>query len=186
MRARLGRLTCAAALVAMLLPARADAAVPRYRHQPLYTRHSPKPRAVRGKNVVERHVVILLRRPGPVGRMGRLLYPANRPPVVIVSWPTTTTTTAVLTDATSVHTADWACIRFHESGSPEGDYTIVGDALGAYQFQEETWQMLGYAGEPQDAPPWEQDQAALRLYAWDEEHTGNPWSAWSTAPLCGL
>jgi hypothetical protein len=46
--------------------------------------------------------------------------------------------------------------------------------------------MLGYTGFPNRAPASEQDQAALRLWHWDLVHTGNPWSAWQTAPLCGL
>jgi hypothetical protein len=31
-----------------------------------------------------------------------------------------------------------------------------------------------------------QDQAALALYHWDLIHTYSPWSAWETAPMCGL
>ncbi len=87
------------------------------------------------------------------------------------------------TDATSTHTRDWACIRWHES---RGNYRVVGDQYGAYQFTLRTWHMLGYRGPPNLAPPREQDQAALRLWHWDLAHTGNPWSAWQTAPLCGL
>ncbi len=87
------------------------------------------------------------------------------------------------TDATSTHTRDWACIRWYES---RGNYRVVGDQYGAYQFTLRTWHMLGYRGLPNLAPPREQDQAALRLWHWDLAHTGNPWSAWQTAPLCGL
>jgi hypothetical protein len=31
-----------------------------------------------------------------------------------------------------------------------------------------------------------QDEFALKLYAWDARYTYSPWSAWETAPLCGL
>lgn len=87
------------------------------------------------------------------------------------------------TDATSTHTRDWACIRWYES---RDNYRSVGDQYGAYQFTLGTWRMLGYKGFPNRASAHEQNQAALRLWHWDLVHTGNPWSAWQTAPLCGL
>ena len=57
---------------------------------------------------------------------------------------------------------------------------------GAYQFNLGTWQALGFPGVPNTSPPWMQDKAALALYAYDLKATGNPWSAWQTAPMCGL
>jgi hypothetical protein len=87
------------------------------------------------------------------------------------------------TDALSVRTRDWRCIRWYES---RDNYGAVGDQYGAYQFSLATWRMLGYRGMPNLAPRWEQDQAALRLYHWDAVHIGNPWSGWETAVLCGL
>ena len=69
----------------------------------------------------------------------------------------------------------FACIRQLESGnnysSPTG---------GAYQFQDPTWQSLGYSGSAQDHPPADQDDAARRLQA------RSGWGQWSTASLCGL
>jgi len=118
--------------------------------------------------------------------------------IAVTGWtvvlPTTTTTTTTLpvasvsrpaTDATSTDTADWACIREHESGD---DYQAGGDEPqgGAYQFSVTTWQGLGFAGVPNDNSPAVQDAAALALYAWDLKYTGNPWYAWQTAPACGL
>ena len=85
----------------------------------------------------------------------------------------------------STNTLDWDCIAAHESG---GSYTIGGAEPygGKYQFSLETWQALGFPGVPNTSPPWMQDQAALKLWAWDLRYTGNPWSAWETAPMCGL
>jgi peptidoglycan hydrolase CwlO-like protein len=69
----------------------------------------------------------------------------------------------------------FACIRQLESGnnysSPSG---------GAYQFLDETWQGLGYAGAAEDHPPAVQDEAARKLQA------QRGWGQWSVAPLCGL
>jgi hypothetical protein len=90
-----------------------------------------------------------------------------------------------MTDATSTETADWACIREHESGD---DYQSGGlePYGGAYQFSVTTWRGLGFAGVPNKASSAVQDAAALALYAWDLRVTGNPWYAWQTAPACGL
>ena len=68
----------------------------------------------------------------------------------------------------------FACIRQLESGnnykSPSG---------GAYQFQDATWQSLGYSGAAEDHPPHVQDEAARKLQARDG------WSPWTVAPMCG-
>lgn len=66
------------------------------------------------------------------------------------------------------------CIRQLESGNRYGS---VGG--GAYQFQDATWQSLGYSGTARDASPEMQDEAARRLQARDG------WRPWTTAPLCG-
>ncbi len=69
----------------------------------------------------------------------------------------------------------FACIRQLESGnnysSPSG---------GAYQFQDPTWQSLGYTGAAEDHPPATQDEGARKLQA------RSGWGQWSVAPLCGL
>lgn len=70
--------------------------------------------------------------------------------------------------------ATFACIRQLESGN---NYSSPGG--GAYQFQDATWQSLGYTGSAQDAPPAVQDEAARKLQARDG------WRPWTTAPLCG-
>jgi len=70
--------------------------------------------------------------------------------------------------------ATFACIRQLESGN---NYSSPGG--GAYQFQDATWQSLGYKGSAQDAPPAVQDEAARKLQARDG------WRPWTTAPLCG-
>ena len=69
----------------------------------------------------------------------------------------------------------FACIRQLESG---GNYRDPGG--GAYQFQDATWQSLGYSGSAEDAPPAVQDEAARKLQARDG------WDPWTVAPLCGL
>jgi Transglycosylase-like domain/Putative peptidoglycan binding domain len=51
-----------------------------------------------------------------------------------------------------------------ESG---GDPTAVssgGRYRGKYQFSVSTWQAMGGAGDPADAPEWLQDRLALKLY----------------------
>ena len=153
-----------------------------------------------------RAVTPLLRRmlpgtPGPEWLGVRVhALPASHLPVVgstasaAKSTPATVPSTATtispapstpVTDATSTNTADWNCIAAHESG---GSYTIGGAEPygGKYQFSLETWRALGFPGVPNTSPPWMQDQAALKLWAWDLKYTGNPWSAWQTAPACHL
>ncbi len=64
-----------------------------------------------------------------------------------------------------------AALRSCESG---GDYTAdTGNGYyGAYQFALASWQGLGYAGYPSEAPPAIQDEAVVRLYA------TSGWNAW--------
>jgi hypothetical protein len=79
-------------------------------------------------------------------------------------------------DATSTNTADWACIRQHESGD---DYA-VGNG-GAYQFELGTWTSLtGLPSPAEDYPAAVQDAAALRLYS------QRGWEPWTTRYVCGL
>jgi len=79
-------------------------------------------------------------------------------------------------DATSTNTADWACIRQHESG---GNYADGGG--GAYQFGNGTWSSLtGLPSPPQDYPASVQDAAALKLYS------ERGWEPWTTRYVCGL
>ncbi|MGI9080340.1 MAG: transglycosylase family protein [Acidimicrobiales bacterium] len=64
-----------------------------------------------------------------------------------------------------------AALRSCESG---GDYTSdTGNGYyGAYQFSVDTWQGLGYAGYPSEAPAATQDEAVVRLYR------SSGWSSW--------
>jgi hypothetical protein len=79
-------------------------------------------------------------------------------------------------DATSTNTADWACIRDHESGD---NYSEGGG--GAYQFEFATWHSLtGLPSPAEDYPPSVQDAAALELYA------QRGWEPWTTRFVCGL
>ncbi|MBV9284316.1 MAG: transglycosylase family protein, partial [Acidimicrobiia bacterium] len=50
---------------------------------------------------------------------------------------------------------------------------------GAYQFLDSTWHAMGYPGTASDAPPAEQDAAAVRL----QQQAG--WDQWTTAKRCG-
>lgn len=71
-------------------------------------------------------------------------------------------------------------LRVCESGDNYQDNTGNG-YYGAYQFSPSTWQGLGYSGLPSDAPPPEQDQAAIRL----EQADG--WGEWpACAAMLGL
>jgi hypothetical protein len=79
-------------------------------------------------------------------------------------------------DATSTNTADWACIRQHESGD---DYA-VGNG-GAYQFELGTWTSLtGLPSPAEGYPAAVQDAAALKLYS------QRGWEPWATRYVCGL
>jgi hypothetical protein len=84
--------------------------------------------------------------------------------------------TGGVTDATSTSTADWACIRQHESN----DNYAEGNG-GAYQFQFGTWNGLtGLPSPAQDYPSAVQDAAALKLYS------QRGWQPWTTRYACGL
>jgi hypothetical protein len=79
-------------------------------------------------------------------------------------------------DATSTNTADWACIRAHESGN---NYSEGGG--GAYQFTLGTWEGLtGLSTPAQDSAPAVQDAAALKLFS------ERGWQPWTTRYVCGL
>ena len=96
--------------------------------------------------------------------------PAQVPPV-----PAPVPTGGV-SDATNTSTADWACIRQHESN----DNYAEGNG-GAYQFELSTWNALtGLPSPAEDYPPAVQDAAALKLYS------QRGWEPWSTRYVCGL
>ena len=82
-----------------------------------------------------------------------------------------------MTDATSVATADWQCIRVHESGD---QYNSAAAPSGAYGILISTWRSFGYSGWPYEAPASVQDHVALELYA----RFG--WEPWSSRFACGL
>jgi hypothetical protein len=101
-----------------------------------------------------------------------------------VATPTTTPTTTPVTtppvpvtDATSVATADWMCIRVHESGD---QYNNPRDPSGAYGILISTWRSFGYSGWPYEASASVQDQLALKLYAL------YGFRPWSSRFACGL
>jgi hypothetical protein len=82
-----------------------------------------------------------------------------------------------VTDANSVSTADWQCIRVHESGDR---YNSPAAPSGAYGILISTWRSFGLSGWPYQAPASEQDQVALELYARYGFHP------WSSRFACGL
>jgi uncharacterized protein involved in type VI secretion and phage assembly len=101
--------------------------------------------------------------------------PATTPTPTPTPAPTPAPTGGV-TDATSANTADWACIRQHESN----DNYAEGNG-GAYQFEFGTWNALtGLPSPAEDYPPAVQDAAALKLYS------QRGWEPWSTRYVCGL
>ena len=82
-----------------------------------------------------------------------------------------------VTDATSVATADWMCIRVHESGDA---YNSAAAPSGAYGILISTWRSFGLSGWPYQAPASLQDHVALELYARYGFHP------WSSRYACGL
>jgi Transglycosylase-like domain len=91
--------------------------------------------------------------------------------------PTPPLAPVVETDANSVDTADWQCIRVHESGDNYNDPNMPS---GAYGILISTWQSFGYSGWPYQAAPAVQDALALRL------HTAYDFDPWSSRFACGL
>jgi hypothetical protein len=81
------------------------------------------------------------------------------------------------TDANSVYTANWACIRMRESGNRYNDPSAPS---GAYGIIEQTWHSFGFTGWPYQAAPVVQDSLALRLY------NMYGWQPWSSRYSCGL
>ncbi len=82
-----------------------------------------------------------------------------------------------VTDANSVATADWQCIRVHESGDR---YNSPSAPSGAYGILISTWRSFGLSGWPYQAPASVQDHVALELYA---RYGFRPWSS---RFACGL
>jgi Transglycosylase-like domain len=83
----------------------------------------------------------------------------------------------VQNDANSTSTADWMCIRIHESGD---QYNNPSKPSGAYGILVSTWHDFGYSGWPYQAPPVVQDQLALKLHSLYGFHP------WSSRFACGL
>lgn len=105
------------------------------------------------------------------------LTPAAAPtpaPAAPVSAPVVT---PPVTDGSSVSTADWQCIRVHESGDR---YNDPAEPSGAYGILISTWRSFGFTGWPYQAAPSVQDALALRLYAMYGFHP------WSSRFACGL
>lgn len=87
-----------------------------------------------------------------------------------------------MTDATSVQTADWACIRWHESGDNYSEWNG-----GAYQFTDATWaEFTGLAPPAEDYSAELQDHYALVLYAYAQRVDGDGFEPWTTRWVCGL
>jgi hypothetical protein len=89
----------------------------------------------------------------------------------------TPATAAPTTDANSVYTADWMCIRVHESNNRYNDPSAPS---GAYGILASTWHSFGFSGMPYQAAPIVQDSLALRLYNMYGFHP------WSSRYACGL
>jgi hypothetical protein len=51
-----------------------------------------------------------------------------------------------------------------ESGGDPTALSRTGRYRGKYQFSRGTWRDLGGEGDPADAPEWQQDRLAMRLY----------------------
>lgn len=90
---------------------------------------------------------------------------------------TTIPPTSTGSDATSVDTADWSCIRLHESGNRYNDPSAPS---GAYGIEHVTADAYGLAWPVSSDTPADQDRVALELYA------RYGWQPWSTRIVCGL
>ncbi len=82
---------------------------------------------------------------------------------------------AATTGSASASSLNLSAVRACESG---GNYsTNTGNGFyGAYQFDQQTWNGLGYSGSPSSASPATQDAAAQKLYS---QRGTSPW------PVCG-
>ena len=87
----------------------------------------------------------------------------------------------VISDATSVDTPDWQCVRWHESGDNYSDWA------GAYGILDGTWaEFMGLSPPAGHYAPYLQDEAALRIYNWSLRANGDGWLPWATRYVCGL
>jgi hypothetical protein len=102
----------------------------------------------------------------PAAATGAATPPVTAAPAVVAT-----------NDSNSVATADWQCIRVHESGD---NYNNPDMPSGAYGILMSTWQSFGNSGWPYQAAPAVQDALALRLYAEDG------FDPWSSRFACGL
>ncbi len=96
-------------------------------------------------------------------------------PVVVAPAPPPVPVAA--SDATTVDTGDWACIRMRESGDRYNDPSAPS---GAYGILASTWHSFGFSGWPYQAAPAVQDDLALKLYSLYGFHP------WSSRFACGL
>ena len=105
--------------------------------------------------------------------------PVSPAATAVTATPPVTAAPAVvpINDSNSVATADWQCIRVHESGD---NYNNPNMPSGAYGILISTWQSFGYSGWPYQAAPAVQDALALRLHAEDG------FDPWSSRFACGL
>jgi hypothetical protein len=103
--------------------------------------------------------------------------PVVKPPTAPPAPPPPPAPAVAITDATSVYTPDWACIRTRESSNR---YNSPAAPDGAYGILLSTWRSFGLTGQPYQAPPILQDRIALELYA---RYGFEPWSS---RFACGL
>lgn len=101
----------------------------------------------------------------------------GRAPTPAQLTPSGPTQPVAVTDASSVATADWQCIRIHESGNRYNDPSAPS---GAYGILESTWRSFGFSGWPYQAVAAVQDDLALKLYSMYGFHP------WSSRYACGL
>ena len=82
-----------------------------------------------------------------------------------------------VTDATSVDTADWTCIRVHESGD---QYNSPAAPSGAYGILISTWRRSGTRAGRMKPPP-----ACRTVWRWSCTRAIG-WKPWSSRFACGL
>jgi hypothetical protein len=171
------RIVIAAGLVALAVPAQAQAASPHMCEQAKKVRASvieKHGKRAPGRDICK-HGMRNGRKPSNAqkARYLRALKRLDNPPVMLTAAGPPPVAPAATQSPRAGGTLQ--AIAACESGGNYGTNTGNG-FYGAYQFDLQTWQSVGGSGNPAAASPAEQDRRAAMLYA---QRGSSPW------PVCG-
>ena len=172
--------TCMTSAILMALGRTPDAAASNAASVPAASSHTTPSS---NSNLAALDVPVVVHTPlGLVIDVGGGHFPITAAPTTAPAAPAAAPVTAApavvtINDSNSVATADWQCIRVHESGD---NYNNPNMPSGAYGILISTWQSFGYSGWPYQAAPAVQDALALRL------HGEDGFGPWSSRFACGL